>query len=93
MCPLASEGAPSQSERRRFCDTGLVDVVQPLGSCGRQHEVWCLSWQVLMEIAGETMSQMAAAPKQRREQPAAVASEEDTELEDDLQARLEAVRS
>lgn len=46
-----------------------------------------------MEIAGETMAQMAAAPKQRREQPAAVAAEEDTELEDDLRARLEAVRS
>ncbi len=46
-----------------------------------------------MEIAGETMAQMAAAPKQRREQLATVAAEEDTELDDDLHARLQAVRS
>lgn len=49
-----------------------------------------------MEIAGETMAQMATAPKQRREQPAAVAQEEEEEddgLQDDLRARLEAVRS
>lgn len=51
--------------------------------------------KVLMEIAGETMAQMAAAPKQRREQPAAVAAEEEEDdgLQDDLRARLEAVRS
>ena len=54
-----------------------------------------LPMQVLVEIAGETMAQMAAAPKQRREQPAAVAAEEEEEdgLQDDLRARLEAVRS
>ena len=53
-----------------------------------------LSLQVLVEIAGETMAQMAAAPKQRREQPAAVAVEEEEDgLQDDLRARLEAVRS
>lgn len=53
-----------------------------------------VAWlQVLMEIAGETMAQMAAAPTQRREQLAAVAAEEDTELDDDLHARLQAVRS
>ena len=54
-----------------------------------------LPLQVLVEIAGETMAQMAAAPKQRREQQAAVAAEEEEEdgLQDDLRARLEAVRS
>jgi hypothetical protein len=55
--------------------------------------VQCLL-QVLMEIAGETMAQMAAAPKQRQAQPAAVAAEEEEDgLQDDLRARLEAVRS
>lgn len=47
--------------------------------------------QVLQEIAGETMAQMAAAPKARRERPAAV--EEPAEEEDDLAARLDAIRS
>ncbi|KAK9866162.1 hypothetical protein WJX84_005192 [Apatococcus fuscideae] len=54
--------------------------------------------KVLQEIAGETVAQMAAAPKAKRRSEAAPATEEGaTEEEPDslqeLQARLDAVRS
>lgn len=52
--------------------------------------------QVLTEIAGETLEQMAAAPKSKaapsRVAAAAQEEEEDTEAAD-LQARLNAIRS
>ena len=53
--------------------------------------------QVLTEIAGETLEQMAAAPKNKAApaRAAAVAQEqEEADAEaDDLQARLDAIRS
>ena len=49
--------------------------------------------QVLQEIAGETIAQLAAAPRARREQPAAQAEAAEAAAEDDLAARLDAIRS
>lgn len=49
--------------------------------------------QVLQEIAGDTMSQLADAPKARREQQQVTEEEEGEDAEDeDLRARLAAVR-
>lgn len=50
--------------------------------------------QVLTEIAGETLEQMAAAPRSKAapSRVAAQEEEEDTEAAD-LQARLNAIRS
>ena len=65
-------------------------VVQGPSRCrGAQREALSVAAQVLQEIAGETMAQLAAAPKARREQPAAV----EEPAEDDLAARLDAIRS
>lgn len=53
--------------------------------------------QVLTEIAGETLEQMAAAPKNKTAPSRVVAAPEEEEEEDteaaDLQARLNAIRS
>lgn len=53
--------------------------------------------QVLTEIAGETLEQMAAAPKNKAAPSRVVAAPEEEEEEDteaaDLQARLNAIRS
>ena len=53
--------------------------------------------QVLTEIAGETLGQMAAAPKNKAAPSRVVAAPEEEEEEDteaaDLQARLNAIRS
>ena len=53
--------------------------------------------QVLTEIAGETLEQMAAAPKTKAAPSRVVAAPEEDEEEDteaaDLQARLNAIRS
>lgn len=52
--------------------------------------------QVLTEIAGETLEQMAAAPKSKAAPsrvPAAPEEEEDDTEAADLQARLNAIRS
>ena len=53
--------------------------------------------QVLTEIAGETLEQMAAAPKNKTTPSRVVAAPEEEEEEDteaaDLQARLNAIRS
>ena len=54
--------------------------------------------KILMEVAGETLEQMAAAPQRKQQaaatqqqQPAEAEAEEDGEL-DELQARLAAVK-
>lgn len=56
----------------------------------------CILLQVLTEVAGETLSQLAAAPKAKVPQPQRVQQpveyEQETE-EDDLAARLQAIRS
>ena len=49
--------------------------------------------QVLQEVAGETIAQLAAAPRARRERPVAQAEPAEAEDEDDLAARLDAIRS
>ena len=53
----------------------------------------CMRVQVLHEIAGETIAQLAAAPRARRERPVAQAEPAEAEDEDDLAARLDAIRS
>ena len=60
--------------------------------------VYCGLVQILTEIAGETLQQMAAAPKNKAAPSrVAAAAEEDDEAADaeaeDLQARLNAIRS
>lgn len=101
-CCLHLEAAPVSCELAAWAHhvmPGVLGVSIPgicqLAACECRFKGVGVRLQVLMEIAGETMSQMAAAPQQRREQPAAVAAEEEEEagLQDDLRARLEAVRS
>ncbi|PRW57435.1 vacuolar sorting-associated 24-like protein 1-like [Chlorella sorokiniana] len=46
--------------------------------------------KILLEVAGETLSQMAAAPRQQKQ---AVQQAQPTEEEEDLQARLAAVKA
>ena len=48
---------------------------------------------MLQEIAGETMAQLAAAPRVRRERPVVQVEPAEAEDEDDLAARLNAIRS
>lgn len=66
-------------------------VLQSSSCCAAKRSVLAVTAQILQEIAGETMAQMAAAPKARKERPTAV--EAFAEDEDDLAARLDAIRS
>ena len=73
------------------CSTGAVAV---------SVKVWtksCIFLQVLTEIAGETLDQMAAAPKNKAAPARAAAVAQEQEEADaeasDLQARLDAIRS
>lgn len=61
------------------------------------HVVIITAVQVLTEIAGETLEQMAAAPRSKATPARAVAPSQEDEAADaeaeDLQARLNAIRS
>lgn len=69
--------------------------LQAVTTCAA-HACW-ETLQVLTEIAGETLEQMAAAPKNKAGPSSVVAAPEEEEEEDteaaDLQARLNAIRS
>ena len=91
--PLALHPPSAELYKAGVVDEMVSDAMESVAGTDEEEESEELVDKVLLEVAGETMAQMAAAPQRKQAAKEEAAAAADDEEADALQARLAAVRS